>query len=91
MTEEHDTVDDISRDASAEEKGVEVADQDVRYGDESLKADDVVGVVPRNEAVYVIVIFAVTVVDSNLRCHYHGICNFAEELPRSGLCMFSRQ
>ena len=90
MTEEHDAVEAVGWNADDEDNRIDVADKDVVYGDESLKADDVVGVVPRNKAVYVIVIFAVTVVDSNLRCHYHGIRNFAEELPRSGLCMFSR-
>ena len=67
MTEEHDTVEDVSRDADAEEDGIEVADEDVLYGEESLEGDDVIGVVPRNEAVYVTIAFAVTAVHWNLR------------------------
>ena len=66
LTEEDDTVEDISRDADAEDDGVEVANKDVLYGGKSLKGDDVVGVVPRNKAVYVTVIDAMVCL--NLHC-----------------------
>ena len=62
MTEEHNAAEDVSRDANAEYDGIEVAGEDVFYGGESLKGDDVIGVVPRNKAVYVSITFAVTVV-----------------------------
>ena len=69
MAEEDDTVEDVSRDADAKDDGVEVADEDVLYGGESLKGDDVVGVVPRNKAVYVIAVLqSLTTVDVNLHC-----------------------
>ena len=68
MTEEDDTVEDVSRDADAKDDGVEVADEDVLYGGESLKGDDVVRVVPRNKAVYITAVFAVTTVDVKLHC-----------------------
>ena len=64
MTEEHNTVEDVSRDADEENDGVEVADEDVVHGGESLVGDDVVGVVPRNKTVTMV--FAVAVVNLNL-------------------------
>ena len=66
MTEEYNTVEDVSRDADKEDDGVEVADEDVVYGGEHLIGDDVVGVVPRNIAVYVTVIDAMVCL--NLHC-----------------------
>ena len=71
MTEEDDTVEDVSRDADAEEDGIDVAEDDVLYGQESLNGDDVIGVVPRNKVVSVTVAFAVTVVHLNLHCRRH--------------------
>ena len=59
MTEEDDTVEDVSRDADAKDDGVDVAVYDALYGDEGLKGDDVIGVVPRNKVVFTTVIFAV--------------------------------
>ena len=32
LTEEHDTVEDVSRDADEEDEGIEIADQDGLYG-----------------------------------------------------------
>ena len=49
----HNTVEDVSRDADEEDDGVEVADEDVVYGGQSLIGDDVVGVVPRSKAIHV--------------------------------------
>ena len=66
LTEEHDTVEDVSRNADAEDEGIKVADEDVLYDKESLNADDVIGVVPRNKVVCVTVAFAVTIIDLNL-------------------------
>ena len=63
MTEEHDTVEGVNRDADEEDDGIEVAEEAVVYGDESLIADDVVRVVPRNKAVTMV--FAATVVNLN--------------------------
>ena len=68
LTEEDDTADDVSRDADAKADGVEVAGEDVLHGGESLKGDDVVGVVPRTKAVYVTAVFALTTVDVKLHC-----------------------
>ena len=64
MTEEHNTVEDVSRDADEEDDGVEVAEEDVAHGGESLKGDDIVAVVPRNKIVTMV--FAVAVVNLNL-------------------------
>ena len=66
MTEEHNAAEDVSRDANAEYDGIEVAGEDVLYGGESLKGDDIIGVVPRNEAAHVTITFAVTVVALSL-------------------------
>ena len=71
MTKEHDTVEDVGRDADAEDEGIEVADEDIVYGGESLKGDDVIGVVPRNKVVYVDVDFALSVVDLSLLYRRH--------------------
>ena len=49
MTKDHDTVEDVGRNADAEVDGTEVADEDLLYGGDSLKGDDVIGVVPRNK------------------------------------------
>ena len=68
MTEEDDTADDVSRDADAKVDGVEVAGEDVLHGGESLKGDDVVGVVPRNKAAHVTMAFVVTGVQLNFHC-----------------------
>ena len=62
MAEEYDTVEDVSRDADAEEDGIQIAKDEVLYGDESLKGDDVVGVVPRKKVVYITIVFAVAMV-----------------------------
>ena len=66
MTEEHNTVEDVSRDADAEDDGVEVAAEDVLYGGVSLIGDDVIGVVPRNKAIRVTTVFDVTAVHLDL-------------------------
>ena len=66
MAEKHDTVEDVSRDADAEDDGVEVAAEDVLYGGVTLIGDDVIGVVPRNKAVCVTTVFDVTVVHLDL-------------------------
>ena len=71
MTEEHNTVEDVSRDADEENDGVEVADEDVVYGGERLIGDDVVGVVPRNKDIHVTTAVAFTVVILNLRYFRH--------------------
>ena len=81
MTEEDDTVEDVSRDADDEDDGVEVADEDVVYGGQSLIADEVVGVVPRNKAVDVIRAVAFTVVILNLRYLRHCIRNLLSISP----------
>ena len=60
LTEEHDTVEDVSRDADAEDEGIQIAKTEVLYGCERLEGDDVIGVVPGNKAVYVTIAFAVT-------------------------------
>ena len=71
LTVEHDTVEDVSRDAEAEDERVDITNEDVLNGGESLKGDDVVGVVPRNKAVCVA---TATVVDLNFRYERHSIC-----------------
>ena len=81
MTEEDDTVEDVSRDADDEDDGVDVADEDVVYGGESLIADDVVGVVPWNKAVHVTGAVAFTVVILNLRYLRHCIRNLLSISP----------
>ena len=69
MTKEDDTVEDVSWDADAEDDGIEVANKDVLYSGKSFKGDDVVGVVPRNKAVYVIaVLHSLTTIDVNFHC-----------------------
>ena len=78
LTEEDDTVEDVSRDADAEDEGIEVADDDVLRGGESLKGDDVIWVVPRNEVVYVTIAFAVTMVHFNLHCRRNCIVSVTQ-------------
>ena len=87
MTEEDDTVDDVSRDADEEDDGVEVADEDVGYGGGSLIADDVVGVVPRNKAVHVTRAVAFTVIILNLRYFRHCIRNLLSISPLQIFCL----
>ena len=81
MTEEDDTVEDVSREADDEDDGVDVADEDVVKDGESLIADDVVGVVPRNKAVHVTRSVAFTVVILNLRYFSHCIRNLLSISP----------
>ena len=88
LSEEHDTVEDVSRHADAEEDGIEVAENDILYGEESLKGDDVIGVVPRNKVVYVTVAFAVTVVHWNLRYRHHCVRDLAGVSPHRCYFMF---
>ena len=76
MTEEHDTVEDVSRDADEEDDGVEIAEEDVVHGGECLIGDDVVGVVPPNKAVTMV--FAVTVVNLNLLYCRHCVRNHGD-------------
>ena len=59
LTEEHDTTEDVGRNADTEDKGIDVADEDVLYVGECLKGDDVIGVVPRNKAVCATIVFAI--------------------------------
>ena len=66
MTEEHDTAEDVSRNANAEDEGIEVAEKDILCGEESLQGDDVVGVVPWKKDVSVTIPFAVTVIGLNV-------------------------
>ena len=75
MTEEDDTVEDVGRDADAEDDGVEVADEDVLYGGESLKGDDVVGVVPGKIAIHVTIDLGVGAVCSisHCGCDFHSL------------------
>ena len=73
LAKKDDTVEDVSRDADAEEEGIEVAKEDVLYGCDRLKGDDVIGVVPRNKVVYVTIAIAVTVVRLSLHCRRHRI------------------
>ena len=68
MTEEHNTVEDVSRHADAKDDGVKVAVDDILYGGISLIGDDVIGIVPRNKAICVTKAVAVTVVELSL--HY---------------------
>ena len=88
MTEEDDTVEDVSRDADAEEEGINVAKEDVLYGQESVNGDDVIVVVPRNKGVYVTIAFAVTMVHLNLHCRRLCISDLAGVLPHTGYFMF---
>ena len=81
MTAEDDTVEDVGRDADEEDDGVEVADEDVLYGGESLKGDDVVGVVPRKIAIHVTVDLGVSAVCSISHCG----CDFHSLIGRSVL------
>ena len=87
MTEEHDTVEDVSRDADEEDDGVEVADEDVSYCGGSLIADDVVGVVPRNKAVHVTRAVAFTLIILNLRYFRHCIRNLLGISPLQIFCL----
>ena len=77
LTAEHDTVEDVSRDADAEDEGIEVAEDGVLHDSVSLNCDDVIGVVPRNKVVYVTTAFAVTMVHWNPHCRRHCIRNLA--------------
>ena len=81
MTEEDDTVGDVSRDADEEDDAVEVANEDVAYGGGSLIGDDVVGIVPRNKAVDVTRAVAFTVIILNLRYFSHCIRNLLSISP----------
>ena len=73
LTEEHDTVDEVSRNAEAEDEGINVAVDDIINGGESLNSDDVIGVVPRNKTVHITVAFSVIVDDLNLLFRRHSI------------------
>ena len=86
MTEEDDTVEDVSRDADEEDDGVEIAEEDVVHGGECLIGDDVVGVVPRNKAVDVTRSVAFTVIILNLRYFRHCIRNLLSILPPQIFC-----
>ena len=77
LTEEHDTGEDVSRDADAEEEGIQIAAAEVLYGSVSLQGDNVIGVVPRNIVVYVAIDVGVTIVHWNLHCRRHCIRNWA--------------
>ena len=66
LTAEHDTVEDVSRDADAEDEGIAVAEDEILYDSVSLKCDDVIGVVPRKKVVYITIAFAVAMVELNL-------------------------
>ena len=59
MTEEDDTAEDVGRHADDENKGIEIAEEDVVHGGVGLKGDDVIRVVPSNKLV---IVFAVTIV-----------------------------
>ena len=87
MTEEHNTVEDVSRDADEEDDGVEVANKDVAYGGVSLIGDDVVGVVPRNKAVHFTRIVVFTVIILNLRYIRHCIRNLLSISPPQIFCL----
>ena len=78
LTEEHDTVEDVSRDADAEDEGIQIAKTEVLYGCERLEGDDVIGVVPRNKAVYVTIAFAVTKVHKKPNCRRHCTVTWRE-------------
>ena len=86
MTEEHDRVENVSRDADEEDDGVEVADEDVVYGGQSLIGDDVVGVVPRSKAIHVTTAVAFTVVILSLSYFRHCICNLLSISPPQIFC-----
>ena len=88
LTAEHDTVEDVSRDADAEDEGIQIAAEEAHQGPVSLKGDDVIGVVPRNKGVYVTIVFAVTKVHWNLHYRRHGIRNLADVLLHKGCFMF---
>ena len=87
MTEEHNTVENVSRNTNEEDDGVEVADEDFVYGGEGLIADDVVGVVPRNKAVHVTRAVAFTVIILNLRYFRHCIRNLLSISPPQIFCL----
>ena len=87
LTAEHDTVEDVSRDADAEDEGIQIAAAEVLNGCVSLKGDDVIGVVPGNKAVYVTIVFAVTKVHWNLHHRRQCIRYLSEVLLHSGCCM----
>ena len=80
MTEEHDTVEEVNRDANAEDEGSEVAYENIFYDGESLKGNNIIGVVPRNKVVYVSIVFAVSTVHLTLhlscswQCPYCQLC-----------------
>ena len=76
LTEEHNTAEDVSRDADAEDEGIEVAEHGILYGGESLKSNNVIGVVPRNIVVRVTIVFAVVKVEFNLHCRRYSILDF---------------
>ena len=62
VTKEHDTVEDVGKNADAEDDRVEVADESLLYGGDSLKGDGVIGVVLRNKMFRVTKDFAYTIV-----------------------------
>ena len=73
LTKEHNTAENVRRDADAEDEGIEVAGEDALYVGESLEGNDVIGIVPRNKVVFVTISFAVTMVDLNLHYRLHFI------------------
>ena len=81
MTEEHDTVEDVSRDADADDEGIQVAKVYMFYGQESLKGDNVIGVVPRHKVVCVTIAFGVTIIHWNLHFRRHWYCDLAGVSP----------
>ena len=89
LTAEHDTVEDVSRDADAEDEGIQIAAEEAYEGPVSLKGDDVIGVVPRNKGVYVTIAFSVTVVHLNRHCRRHCIHNLAEMSPHGCYSLFN--
>ena len=66
LTEEDDTAENVGRDTDDEDERIDVADEDVLCGCESLKSDDVIRVVPRKKQFFVTNAFVVTVVDWSL-------------------------
>ena len=78
LTAEHDTVEDVSRDADAEDDGIQIAKDEVLYGRVSLNGDDVIGVVPWKKGVYVTIPFAVIVIHWNIHYRRYCIYNLAE-------------
>ena len=88
LAKEDDTVEDVSRDADAEDDGIEVAEKCVLYGAKRLNGDDVIGVVPRNEVVYVTIAFAAIIVQFNFHYRRHCIRDLARASPHRCYFMF---